>query len=120
MKRLVSLIAAFLIGGVAASVGWGIYSFNKQTEFVTAVMSSHEGKARMGELILNYIDEPDRGKATRLNLIATNMVSGFLNGIDMCEEQYPYLHTKRRYSSEYQHYQRFLLERNSSATTPAY
>ena len=118
MKRLVTPIVAFLLGGGIASAAWGLYFFKTQTDWATAAVSVREGDAHFGEMVLDYIDAPDKQKAARLNFTSTNMVAGFLNAVDMCERHFSYVHAKSRFSAEYQRYQTFLDEREARLRLP--
>jgi len=112
MRRVFPILAAFLVGGVVASVPWGIYALHRQIEFVGNAAATLDGQAHAGEQILGYLDEPEPQKAARLAFMASNMVACFPSGIDMCEEQYPFFHVKRSWSSDYNRYQQFLRERH--------
>ncbi|MSU59100.1 MAG: hypothetical protein EXS35_13200 [Pedosphaera sp.] len=117
MKRWTPIAIAFFAGALVASVAWGVYVVRYHIEFVAGATGSLHAQAGAGEQILKYLDDPQPQKASRLAFMASNMVAGFSVGVEMCEDHYPYLHVKQRWSAESRRLDEFLRERQTRTLT---
>lgn len=113
MKRWLLILLSFGAGLVVASVAWGWQLFNLQLDYAAGVGTSLQAQAGAGAQMLRFLDDPQLENAPRLAFAASNMVSGFLVGLDMCEERWPYLHIRDRHTSEYDRIQQFLQTRQA-------